>query len=198
MSSRLWCAVLVVAIAGTSALATADPRIEQYVEFQLSVDEPAKGFVFDIQGRRKDPYDKEPPFISKATMRMAPSLCSGRYTLVFAFTPVRGRIAKYASPARVRGTRLDGAPSRCPLAALPRRGLKSVRVRITLGDRDLMHFSARPSTRAGKTFDRLEVPLLTMYRFTVPGGLVRVRASARYSDSSVRKIEFLADTKPPR
>jgi hypothetical protein len=187
-----------MAIVETAGLAVAAPRIEQYDEFGMSVDDPARGFIFDIQGRRKDPYDREPPFISKATIRMAPQLCEGRYKLVFSFTPVRGHIATYASPARVRGTRLDGAPRRCPFADLPRRGLKSVRVLITLGDRVLMHFSARPSTRAGKTFDRLDVPVLTMYRFTVPGGLVRVQVSARYSAGGSRKIEFLADTQSPR
>jgi hypothetical protein len=178
-------------------LAAARGPVEQYTRFQMSVERP-NGFVFDIQATRKDPYDTVPPLISRASMKFSPRLCEGAYRLAFVFSPVRGDIVKFPYAVRVRRAQLDGAPRRCPFAGLPPRGLKSIGVRISLNVNALMSFSARPATPAGKTFDRLEVPALRMYRFTAPGGLVRVQISARYSKGGPRKIDFVADTKAPR
>ena len=163
----------------------------------MSVSDAAKKFVFDIHGTRKDPYDTSPPLISRASIRVSPRLCEGAYRLAFVFTPVRGDIMRFPYPVRVRNARLDGKPRRCPLAGLPRRGLRSMRVQITIDGNRLMAFSAKPSTRAGNTFKPLNVPELSMYRFTARGGVVSVRIAARYSGAG-RTIAFLADTKAPR
>jgi len=187
------------AFAVLSGLAVAQgTRFEQYVSFRMSVNHPTQGFVFDIRSARKDPYDTTPPFVSRASFRLSPTLCEGAYSLAFVFTTVRGRTVRYPYPVRIRRARLNGAPRRCPFASLPPRGLKSMRVRVTFtGNNILMRFNARPSTQAGLTFGRLKASELRVYRFTAPGGLVRVQISTRYASARPR-LSFVADTKAPR
>lgn len=201
MSARMWISLGWLALAAASAalpgMAVARGPIEQYTRVQMSV-EHRGGSLFDIQATRQDPYDTAPPLISRASLRLSPKLCAGTHRLAFAFTPVRGDITRFSYPARVRRAQLDGAPRPCPFAGLPARGLKSMDVRITINDKPLMSFSARPSTRAGRIFERLEVPVLRMYLFTAPGGVVRVRIGARYAKAATHRITFVADTKSPR
>jgi hypothetical protein len=194
-----WCGAAAAALAILPAFAIArGPRFEQYVRYEMSVDHPSQGFVFDLNATRKDPYDTAPPFISKASMQLSPKLCEGAYKLAFVFTPVRGGIVKFPYPVRVNQARLDGSSRRCPFAGLPRRGLRSMRVGIFVDGKILLRFSARPSSSAGETFKRLEVPAMRMYQFTAPGGHVRIQVSAGYSRGGSHQIELLADTKPPR
>jgi hypothetical protein len=192
-----WCVAVAAALVVLSALAIARPRFEQYVRYEMSVNHPTNGFVFDLHATRKDPYDTTPPFISKASMRLSPKLCEGAYQLQFAFTPVRGRVVKFPYPVRIRRARIDGASRRCPFDRVPRRGLKAMRVSISVNNKILLRFSARPSSRAGETFKPLQVPVMRMYQSTAPGGRVRIQIGARYARAS-RQIELLADTKPPR
>src|SRR5919107_1651150 len=143
MSARIWVrlggVVLAAAVAALPVVAAARGPIAQYDRLHMSV-ERSGGFVFDIQAKRKDPYDTTPPLVSRASTRLSPNLCEGAYQLAFAFTPVSGGdITRFRYPARIRRARRDGAPRACPFRGLPARGLKSLDVRITVNGKRLMN-----------------------------------------------------------
>jgi hypothetical protein len=133
-------------------------------------------------------------FVSTAKVRFSPKLCEARYRLQFVFTTNKGEERKNSYGVRMRRGRLDGVDTRCPFAGLPRRGLSSMRVRVTIDENLLMSFVARPSTSRGRTFGRLRAPNVTFYRSSTPAGLARVWIRARYRSHRSHIVEFVADT----
>lgn len=195
-------ALAVVAAAGLvnvsgPAVAQDGPlRLEPLVSYQASVKGPG-GRLLDIRGTPKNPKDLEAPFISTATARVSPKLCEARYRLGLSFTTNKGHVTKIPYVLRLHRGRLDGVAKRCPFAGLPRRGLKSMNVRVTIGGNLWVRFAARPSTRQGNPFGRLAVPALSFYRSTTPPGLVSVRLRAEYPSAGSHTVEFVADMDVP-
>lgn len=191
--------VLVLGFAAGGGPATAQdaPPLPPLFSYQLSVTRPGAGTVLELRGAPADPNDVDAPFISRATVRVSPLLCQGSYRLAFALTTLKGRIAQVTYTARMHSGRHDGVAKRCPFAGLPARGLKSMQVRVTLDDEVLMRFSAMSSAHRGSPFAWLQVPSMSFYRTTAPGGLVRVRvrALARYRSGETRLLRFRADAR---
>jgi hypothetical protein len=132
--------------------------------------------------------------VAQGRVRFSPSLCVAAYRVRFTYTTNRGRRQSYPYPGRMRSGRLDGVAERCPFAGLPRRGLKSVRVRAVIDGRPLLHFRARPAGRPGDPFGWLKMPELVFRRPNTPQGLVSVVIRATYDSRSSHTVAFVADT----
>jgi len=149
--------------------------------------------VFDIRGKPNDSTDVTPPLIMHGTMKLSPKLCEHGYQLRYAFTLASGYVGEDSYDAKVHTARLDGRPRGCLYLGLPRRGLRSFRVLVTLKGEKLLAFNARPRTSAGKTFSHLSIPSLKYYTFARLSGRARVRVRARYQTGRVHIATFLAD-----
>jgi len=187
-------AVLAAGLMSASGPAVAQdaPRGGALASFRVFLAQSDGTVVFDIRGAPKDPKDVKAPFASTGTMRISRKLCVGTYRVALVFTTVKGRDTTVPYVLRLRRGQLDGVAKRCPLAGLPRRGLKSVDVQVTIDRNRLLRFVGRPSARTGDTFGRLNVPELTFYRSNTPPGLVRVRARAQYRSGRPHTVEVEA------
>ena len=193
-----WCVTAIAAVTAAGSI-TSERAVAQDLRppgplsrYEVSAKNRDGQKVFDIRGAPKN-SDTEGVFVSTGTVRFSPKLCESTYRLQFVYTTIRGSIAIKPFGVRVRRGRLDGVPKRCPFAGLPRRGLRSMSVRVSLNGNLLMHFIAWPSTRPGSPFDRLKVPT-SVYRFGRTPGLARVRVRARYRSSRPHIVQFTADT----
>jgi hypothetical protein len=165
--------------AGSSAAAPVPPQ-GPIVSFQMLVSGPDGRNVFDIRGKPKDPTNVTPPLFSRGTMKISPKLCERDYQLDFSFYRPSGYVGGQLYDAKVHGARLDGRPRHCPYAGLPRRGLRSFHVLVTIKGEKLMTFNAIPRTGAGETFNTVSIATLRYYAFTTISGLARIRVRARY------------------
>lgn len=177
---------------GTSiVVAEASPAVARpqgpIISFQMLVGAPDGERVLEVRGKPKDASD------SRGTMKISPRLCEHTYELHFVYTTPDGHVGDRPYQARVRGARIDGRSRRCPYSGLPHRGLHAMHVYATIDGEKVMAFTAKPGARAGKTFDRLSIPLLRYYAAGPLSGLARVRVSARYESGRVHVATFLAD-----
>jgi hypothetical protein len=164
---------------GTSmVVAGASPAVARpqgpIISFQMLVGAPGGERVLDVRGKPKGASD------SRGTMKISPRLCEHIYELHFVYTTPDGHVG-------------DRPSRRCPYSGLPRRGLHAMHVDATIDGEKVMAFTAKPGARAGKTFDRLSIPLLRYYAAGPLSGLARVRVSARYESGRVHVATFLAD-----
>ena len=166
-------------VAGPSTAAPVPPH-GPIVSFQMLVRGPDGRDVFDITGKPKDPTNVTPPLLSRGTMKISPKLCEHEYQLDFSFYRPSGYVGGQLYDAKIHGARLDGRPRRCPYSGLPRRGLRSFQVLVTIKGEKLMTFNAIPRTGAGETFNTVSIPTLRYYTFTTISGLARIRVRARY------------------
>jgi hypothetical protein len=161
-------------------------RLPPLVIYQMTIKNSDSHLVFDIRG---EPTNQTiSPLILTGRMRLSPKICNGTYQVAFIYTTNRGRSTRILYTARVSRGRLDGVAAKCPYAGLPRRGLKSMNVQMTIHNELLLRFKALGG-KSGNPFARLGVPRLEVYR-TDPAGRLRIRIRARYPDRKPHIIRF--------
>jgi hypothetical protein len=169
-------------MAGVPAVSGKEPAIG----LQMLVIGSGGKNVLEISGTTR------PPVISRGMIKISPKLCEGGYRLVVTFPELRG--LQFNATATVHGARLDGQPRPCPFFRLPRRGLRSLKVLVTINDKKLMTVNARPRTRAGETFNRLTVVKRPRYYIeALLPGRAELRVHARYRTGRVYVVTSLAD-----
>jgi hypothetical protein len=105
--------------------AAAVPGKEPSIDLRMLVIGSDGENVLEISGKTR------PPVISRGTIKISPKLCEGAYQLFVTFTG----LVRQRYNAKVRRAQLNGQPRPCPYSGLPDRGLRSMKVLVTINER---------------------------------------------------------------
>ena len=164
--------------------AAAVPGKEPSIDLRMLVIGSGGKNVLEISGKTR------PPVISRGTIKISPKLCEGAYQVSVTFPG----LFRQRYNAKVRRAQLNGQPRPCPYSGLPDRGLRSLKVLVTINDKKLTTVRARPRTRAGATFNRLTKIKETRYDITaLRRGRAEISVLAQYRTGRVYVVTLLAD-----